>query len=144
MLATGRFGRTLPLLSTRVQVGVALTWASGLTCTRPSSVPAPTASPPPTPIADTTHPRAPLGAAPRPTARRSGGTPSGVPWTRWYGGGSRRTWPPPPLIRSYQVLFVSEARRCGPLSCVPPQRRACSGGFVAMLESWPSVRPPPL
>src|SRR3954462_5751468 len=64
MLATGRFGRTLPLLSTRVQVGVSLTCASVLRRTRPSSVPAQTASPPPTPIADTTQPRAPLGAAP--------------------------------------------------------------------------------
>src|SRR3954452_12603872 len=95
MLATGRFGRTFRLLSTRVQVGLALTWASGLTCTSPSSVPAQTASPPPTPIADTTHPRAPLGAVPvqpvvrspeigfQRTSPAAGALALSVRYTRW-------------------------------------------------------------
>ena len=39
-VATGRFGRTLPVESDRVQVGESAVCASGLTCTRPSAVPA--------------------------------------------------------------------------------------------------------
>src|SRR3954451_5687006 len=62
MSATGRFGR--PFWSSRTQVGLAEVRPSVAIHRRPSSVPAYTAVPPPTPIALTRHPRAPFGAVP--------------------------------------------------------------------------------
>src|SRR3954451_24427615 len=70
MVGTGRFGSTRA--RRRFRVGESFTFASVLRWTSPSSEPVYTASPPPIPIADRKHPRAPLGAVPVQPVVRSG------------------------------------------------------------------------